>query len=717
MSIRWKLLILLLAIALVPLVFITLLDRQAMFTLGRELAGMTRESLTDRTGDQLKQLIRSQAALVRRHREALEHILRAQARAIERCLAQEPPSGVSVYFCEDLDRGDDLPADLKPSSKHYRFLEDGPGVAIPVSYGTQVFKLCPGVSAEAVASETARLAPMANEYRFLYEAQPELIYWQFTSLECGLHSSYPGHGGYPAEYDPRRRDWYLRAKERGELCWSAPYFDASSEQLILTLAMPVSGPDGSFAGVTALDVTVADIVKNMKLPPTWPSEARSMLATLQPRPDSGELGVAILAQPGYHHKGERWNARFDAQWLESENPEELQRLIDDMGKAAWGQRQMPYHGRDSLWVYGPVSEQETYLVLILPYDAVVAQATAAERDALERTQAQLRTDGKVAGTVILVVILCALVGSRSVTKPVRHLAMAADRIARGDLEARVQIKTKDELGRLGRDFNAMVPQLRDRMRLRQSLALAMEVQQNLLPAKPPQIEGLDVAGQSIYCDETGGDYYDYLDLSELGPGQLGVAIGDVTGHGIAAAMLMTTGRALLRSQAARPGSLAALMKNLNRYLAADMSSGRFMTLLYMVIDARARQVRWASAGHDPAIVYNPDAGTFGELEGGDVPLGVAPGWQYQEWGPSELHAGQVIVLGTDGIWEARNPQDEFFGKDALREIIRRQASASAEQISQSITNALADFRKDRAQEDDVTLVVIKVLSPPAKSDH
>ena len=459
--------------------------------------------------------------------------------------------------------------------------------------------------------------------------------------------------------------------------------------------------------MTGLDVTIADVVERMKPPPIWSDDARSMLVSLR---DRGEQSVLeVIARPGYHRKGERWNARFDAEYLDSSDREQLVRLIGDLRSGRSGTCEMPYLGRDCLWVYGPVGDQGGYLVLILPYAEVVAQAAAAGREILDRTGHQLQTDALVAGAMILIVVACAVVGSRSVTRPVRKLASAAGRIARGDLEARARIETGDELGQLGRTFNAMVPQLQDRMRLRQSLALAMEVQQHLLPSAPPRVEGLDVAGQSIYCDETGGDYYDYLDLSELDPGLLGVAIGDVTGHGIAAAMLMTTGRALLRSRATQPGSLADLMTDLNRYLAADMSLGRFMTMFYMVIDARARTARWASAGHDPAIIFDPATDSFSELAGSGLPLGIEPEWQYHESGPADLQPGQIILLGTDGIWESRNPQGQFFGKDALREVIRRQADAPAKQISQAVTDTLAHFRKDHAQEDDVTLVVIKVL--------
>ncbi|MHC4234978.1 MAG: SpoIIE family protein phosphatase, partial [Planctomycetota bacterium] len=673
MSIRWKLLLLLLAIALAPLVFITLLDRRAMLSLGQDLAGQARESLTERTGEQLQQLIHSQADRLRREKESLEHTLRGQARAVQRCLAVPPVAGGRAYFSSDFDRPEDQPPDLQPSTKHYRFPSGQAAVPIPISFDAQVFKLAPGVDRSDVADHIARLLPLARDYRFGFDSQVDLIYWQYTAFENGVHSSYPGHGGYPDEYDPRQRAWYPTAKEQDDPSWIGPYFDASSEQLILTLAMPVQGPDGAFAGVTALDVTVADVVDHMKLPPMWSGDARSLIVRLIPRSETGRVEASIVVQPGYHEKGQRWDTGFDTQWLESDNAQEMQAFLDDLEHRRWGQRQMTYANRDSLWVYGPLDEADVDLVLILPHDEVVAQAVAAERDALRRTDVQLRTDGVVALVVILVVAICAVVGSRSVTKPVRELALTANRIAEGDLEARVKIRTGDELGQLGRHFNAMVPQLQDRMKLRHSLALAMEVQQHLLPSGPPQIEGLDVAGQSIYCDETGGDYYDYLDLSELAPGQLGVAIGDVTGHGIAAAMLMTTGRALLRSRATQPGSLAGLMNDLNRNLAADMSSGRFMTLLYMVIDANTGQVHWCSAGHDPAITYDPQNDEFGAFEGGDLPLGVDSAWSYTERGPGQLHPGQIIVLGTDGIWESRNSHDEFFGKDALREVIRRHA--------------------------------------------
>jgi sigma-B regulation protein RsbU (phosphoserine phosphatase) len=255
----------------------------------------------------------------------------------------------------------------------------------------------------------------------------------------------------------------------------------------------------------------------------------------------------------------------------------------------------------------------------------------------------------------------------------------------------------------------MIPQLADRMRMRHSLALAMEVQQRLLPESAPHIEGLDVAGRSIYCDETGGDYYDFLQLDAMGPRQLGVTVGDVTGHGIAAALLMATGRALLRSRLHIPGNLAQVITDINRQLSADTDAGRFMTLVYVLIDTAARTLRWVSGGHDAPLTYDPTTGAFGELAGGGLPLGIEAHWQYEEYSAPLLPAGAVIVLGTDGIWEARSPSGEMFGKDRLREVMRANAQRSADDISAAITTAVAAFRAGAAQEDDITLVVVKIL--------
>jgi sigma-B regulation protein RsbU (phosphoserine phosphatase) len=136
-----------------------------------------------------------------------------------------------------------------------------------------------------------------------------------------------------------------------------------------------------------------------------------------------------------------------------------------------------------------------------------------------------------------------------------------------------------------------------------------------------------------------------------------------------------------------------------------------MTLAYLVLDVAQRTVRWASAGHDPAIVYSPQRDAFDELDGAGIPLGIEPSWTYEDYGPRELLPGDTLVVGTDGIWESRNTANEMFGKERLRATIRsaaRAAPASAAAISEAITSAVAAFRGTNAQDDDLTLVVIRL---------
>src|SRR5262249_40599505 len=152
----------------------------------------------------------------------------------------------------------------------------------------------------------------------------------------------------------------------------------------------------------------------------------------------------------------------------------------------------------------------------------------------------------------------------------------------------------------------------------------------LLPSRPPQVRGLDVAGHSTYCDETGGDYYDFLVLDKAAPDAVLVVLGDVMGHGVAAALVMAGVRSVLRDRVAAAGGLAELMNRLNRIISADHGGDRFMTMHLSVIDAKTRSMRWVSAGQDPVIVYDPATAAFSEVGEGDLPLGVMDDTEYRE---------------------------------------------------------------------------------------
>jgi len=302
-----------------------------------------------------------------------------------------------------------------------------------------------------------------------------------------------------------------------------------------------------------------------------------------------------------------------------------------------------------------------------------------------------------------------LLVSGNITRPLKEIVRVLKRVRDGYFDQRVRVTTNDEIGYTGDVINEMTEGLKERDRMRNSLELAKEVQQHFLPRSDPQIAGLDIAGQSIYCERTGGDYYDYLDIGDPGEGKIGIAVGDVTGHGIPSALLMASARASLRQRALVSGSIADIVSDVNRQLTSDVEeSGRFMTLFCGEIDTQSRRIRWVRAGHDPAIFYDPVTNTFEELKGPGLALGVDADWQYEEQQKTGLKNGPVIVIGTDGIWEAHNAEGDPFGKDRLCEIIRQYASASAQEIVSAFIRAVDRFHKNVVSEDDVTLVVIKV---------
>ena len=312
-------------------------------------------------------------------------------------------------------------------------------------------------------------------------------------------------------------------------------------------------------------------------------------------------------------------------------------------------------------------------------------------------------------TALAIAVILSRLFSASIIGPVSRMEVAMQRVERGDLTANVLVENNDELGALAEHFNQMTVGLRERYRMRRSLNLAREVQQNLLPQKNPAIEGLDIAGKSIYCDETGGDYYDFITFGGHESTQVGIAIGDVSGHGIASAMIMTTVRSSLRQRSSLPGNAGSIISDVNRQLVLDVeNSGQFMTMFYVTIDPAKKNLNWVRAGHDPAIFYDPASNKIEKLSGSGIALGIDENWLFEENIKTDLAKGQIVLLSTDGIWETRNPKGEMFGREPVIQILRQNASLSANEILKSILEALKRFRENAKIDDDITLVIIKI---------
>lgn len=282
-----------------------------------------------------------------------------------------------------------------------------------------------------------------------------------------------------------------------------------------------------------------------------------------------------------------------------------------------------------------------------------------------------------------------------------------EQVSRGDLTTKVPIATHDEFGLIAGHTNDMIDGLRHRFELVTSLKLAEEVQQNLLPNRSPYIEGLDISGTSIYCDQTGGDYYDYFQL----PGdKLGIVVADACGHGIGAAMLMISVRAFLTSEIQNYQHPAGLLQNINDYITRDCSkTGRFTSMFFLEIDSKKRALKWVRAGHEPAKLFRAFDQGFTNLGGPGLVLGIDDSYTFIGNSTAALESGDIVLIGTDGISETRNSGGEMFGQKRIERLIKEQSSESSAHILKTIVGEVTQFRGGLAQEDDITLVMLKAV--------
>lgn len=258
----------------------------------------------------------------------------------------------------------------------------------------------------------------------------------------------------------------------------------------------------------------------------------------------------------------------------------------------------------------------------------------------------------------------------------------------------------------------IVRDITERKRLQEiehSLALANEIQQHLLPRETPQIEGYDIFAKSFYCQMVGGDYFDFLDQQLHPNGTLGFVVGDVSGHGVAAGLVMAMIRGVLRTEVEHYHSvLDVLFQKLNHCLLRDTEDTVFMTLFFGVLDTNARSLQWDSAGHGPVFWYQARQRRISELLATGIPLGIKKKADYPIASPIILEPGDILLIGTDGLWEAKNSKEEMYGTARLTQVMATLAEKSSRDICHTIVNKVRNFCLGELQ-DDMTLMVIKVL--------
>ena len=671
--------------------------------MGTMLSEGARVMLTDIVSREL--LRNAQGSIELIHQEALtiEYALRTFAGETQQIVEKPSEKELKIYLAEDFLDPSAAPADLTTPETYAQIGESGKKIPIPVSFSSPVFFLADGVDRETVAQALKKLSQLQPTLESLFFELAPIIFRVYVGFENGIHISFPGHGNYPANFDPRHRPWYIRAAESGQLVWQSAR-DASTDQVIFTVSIPVNRTDGSLAGVAAMDLTLTEVMKINQLHSQWSSDTAVFLVTPERQPTTDSFGLKVLAQ---RENGDT----YTEVWLTSADTRAFETLVRDIRAGRSGVIEIPYNGVDSIWAFahkeGPAESPLCFLVIV-PKSVISAIPDRVSDQVLIVTREFYLLVIIGALCVLFLAVIVAFFGARAALRPLMTLIDAWKRLGRGDFSVRIAKHTGDERSVLSHAFNEMVPRLESQFEMTRSLELAREVQRNLLPEVPPEIRGIDIAGSSRYCDETGGDYFDIFRISDEQPDRVVIMVGDVSGHGVGSALLMATARAHLRALSVIEEDLAHRIRLLNRLLSADTAdSGNFVTLFCLELDCGAGRIQWVRAGHDPALLLDAETGEFEELSGEGAALGIDESIEYHCSKRRFDRPGQTIFIGTDGIWEAHNDRGEMFGKSRFAGILERHRNESAKAILNAVFTHIDEFRGTAKQEDDITMVVIK----------
>jgi phosphoserine phosphatase RsbU/P len=243
-----------------------------------------------------------------------------------------------------------------------------------------------------------------------------------------------------------------------------------------------------------------------------------------------------------------------------------------------------------------------------------------------------------------------------------------------------------------------------RERMERELELATEIQQRFQPSSPPILEGYEFQGISFSCYEIGGDYYDFIPRKD---GKMLFALGDVSGKGTAAALLMSSLHASIHAQVVANSSLKTSVEAINLYLTENTPSNRFITLFIAELDPATGMLDYINAGHNPPLIARAD-GRVEQLDSGGFPLGIIELAEY-EVGQTQLGAGESIVVYSDGVTEANNTKEDEYGIERLIEVVGKNIKASASGMRDKVESSLSSFTQTAPANDDITLVIVKKL--------
>lgn len=677
MPIRIKILLILLFTTIPPILFLRATSMQSMNQLAENVETRTEHLLLNNINRSLLRIVEDHARLLKRETQLIDaalSILASDASIVLSSSSQSLQSTQSAKKNTSPMRGM-MHRDVKVDSK-----------------GLCMFSPSPKTK-ENLKLMVPTIEGFANRY-------PDLILWQQVRLLDNSQLFFP----------TKQSDFFDKQCLLGEISpptakkgtlWSQPIHDPLFKNSIFTATQNIYSKAKKIGSVT-IAVPVSTLLRDpghlSKISPNVTSYLVNTTA-------EGDKLVIFAA---------RTQTQEDGRWFMSpENKLELDKdaVSQISGNIVLGKASLlstSINDVKLIVAYAPLGIGDTTLLITVPRIDIVDEASK-ETDIIRAIfSKQMDTSHLLLSGTLLLLGIIAIILSISLSKSIHKLVHAVREVSAGNFSVRIQNVGKDEIGELGKAINEMVPTLEENVHLKSSLQLASVVQKSLLPKEAPAPASFDIAGASYYCAETGGDYYDFISCRSGSASQLIMAVGDVAGHGISAALLMATARAYLRSCVKNDFNLSEITRKTNELVVCDTyGSGQFMTLFLASLDTLTNTLTWTRAGHDAAIVFRGAESRFIEFKGiGSTALGVTYDSRYAE-NSEQLLPGDIVVIATDGIWEAWSPEGTMFGKELMKNIIRNNSTLSAEKLIEKLHKSALDFAKIPSLEDDFTCIVIK----------
>jgi phosphoserine phosphatase RsbU/P len=496
------------------------------------------------------------------------------------------------------------------------------------------------------------------------------------------------------------RDWYTEPVRTGEPRWSEPYRDVGGgEVAMVTYSVPLRAPPGEIRGVVTADLSL------------------SWLDLLIREVRLGQSGFGLVLSRGRHviADSRRETIAASERVLESAPPElraRFEPVVERIVAGASGFEPVEVEGRRYRLTYRPVGHAGWSLAALYPEDELLAELRR-----LRLVQAAL----SLVGLAVLGLVVVAL--SRRFTRPLGALAASAGRMATGDLDAALPpVDSRDEVGTLTEAFHHMRDSLKTHIkdlqettaakeRFEGELRVARRIQADMLPegtAGGPG-EGYELAATLVPARAVGGDLFDHFREGR----KVFFLVGDVSGKGVPAALFMARTKTVFEAVAAREGDPGAVLAAVNHNLCADNEAGMFVTAVCGVLELGSGEVAFALAGHDPPVLVPGEGDPAAlQVEGGRV-LGLIDGSDYPV---NRLRLGrdEAVILYTDGVSEAQDAGEGFFGLERILESACRHRNEDARALGEGLLAEVRAFAGPAPQSDDITLMVVR-HDPVARS--